>query len=98
MKLFASIILILGMIVPNFSRADAVAVAAAEGIRIVLHDDKCGLSTVSNLPAKATWTERGVITEGCWGIQPALDIVMLFFADKTVVVVPRQIFTKLQES
>lgn len=41
---------------------------------------------ITNLPRRATWTEDGKVTEGCWGPNPgAPGVVTTFWEDKTVV-------------
>src|SRR5688572_21050302 len=42
----------------------------ADGARVVLHDDKCAVAAVANLPYKATWEEKGKVFQGCWGARP----------------------------
>jgi uncharacterized protein (DUF1501 family) len=62
---------------------------------ITLHSEECTLKEVSNLPNRATWTEGGKVFEGCFGIQPAMKAVMMFFTDKSVAVAPASIFTRI---
>lgn len=66
-----------------------------QGVRIVLTDDKCEMSEVTNLPYRVTWTEKGKTTDGCWGIAFDRERVNILFADKTVVSFPPQAFTKV---
>lgn len=66
------------------------------GVVITLHSEKCALPEVSNLPNRATWEENGKTYEGCFGVQPAMRAVMLYFVtDRTVAVAPASIFTKV---
>lgn len=69
--------------------------AEADGIRIVLTDEDCKLTAVENLKKRATWTEKGKTFEGCYGIHPLFPIVMAYFADKTVVVFPNEVFQRV---
>ncbi len=71
--------------------------AANEGIVITLDSDKCALKEVSNLPKKAFWLQDGKTVEGCWGVSP-LGVVNFYFADRTVVAIPQEVFQKVQES
>ena len=66
--------------------------AEAEGVVITLYDEDCKLPEVSNLKKRATWKEKGKTYEGCAGQHPAYPIVMAYFSDKTVVVLPIDIF------
>ena len=66
--------------------------AEVEGIVITLYDEDCKLPAVSNLKKRATWTEKGKTFEGCVGQHPQFPIIMAYFADKTVVVLPLDIF------
>ena len=69
--------------------------AEAEGIKIVLTDEDCRLPAVSNLPKRATWHEKGKVFEGCFGAHPMFPVIMGYFADKTVVVLPVEMFTRV---
>jgi hypothetical protein len=60
----------------------------ADGAKVVLHDDKCAVSAVANLPYKATWEEKGKVFQGCWGARPEAGIVMFYFDDKSVGIIP----------
>lgn len=67
---------------------------SAEGSTVVLHSEDCKLD-VKNLRKRATWTENGVVTEGCYGGHPQWPIVLFYFADKTVVVIPMELFQRV---
>jgi hypothetical protein len=69
--------------------------AANEGIVITLDSDKCALKEVANLPKKAFWVQDGKTIEGCWGVSP-LGVVNFYFADRTVVAIPQDVFHKVQ--
>jgi hypothetical protein len=67
-----------------------------EGVRIVLHDDKCTLKEVSNLPRKVVWHENGKEIVGCWGARPDAGLVLMYFsADKTVGIASMSSFRKV---
>jgi hypothetical protein len=67
-----------------------------EGVRIVLHDDKCTLKEVSNLPRKVVWHENGKEIVGCWGARPDAGLVLMYFsADKTVGIATMSSFRKV---
>ena len=65
-----------------------------DGAKIVLTDEDCKLEAVKNLKHRATWTEKGKVYEGCYGVHPA-GVMLGYFADKTVVLIPLQVFTKV---
>ncbi len=69
--------------------------AAPDGIFITLHDEACALEGVVNLKRRATWTEGGKTFEGCWGARIDMGVVVAFFSDKTVVVIPLQAFQRV---
>jgi hypothetical protein len=78
----------------SFARADAVAVANIEGVKITLFNEKCELKEVSNLPYKATWVEDGRTYKGCWAANQGF-VVGFFVDDKSVAVMPMRIFQKV---
>ena len=65
------------------------------GTVITLHSEKCQLTEVVNLPKRATWREGIKTFEGCWGLSP-LGLVMFYFDDKTVAMVPADSFQRVQ--
>lgn len=75
-------------------RAAPLAVAVDESVTVTLHDEPCALPAVSNLPHRATWVEKGATHEGCWGSNG--QIVMAYFADRSVVAIPLRSFQKAQ--
>lgn len=88
-------LLLLLISLPAF--ADTIAVARHEGITISLHDTECKSKGVKNLPYRAVWDEtngkKSIKVEGCYGVAGG-QIVMMFFDDKTVAVLPTQLFQK----
>ena len=68
---------------------------AEDGATIILHDDACTLKEVTNLKFRATWTEKGKTTEGCFGGHPAYPIIIFYFADGAVFVAHKDVFEKL---
>ena len=78
--------------------AQAVPIFAADegGVRIVLTDEPCQLKTVSNLPLRATWEEKGKVYEGCWAPRPDMGVVVGYFSDLTAVALPIPMFKKVQ--
>ena len=79
----------------NHARSAEIARANDGDITIALTDEKCALNAVSNLPGRATWDEKGKHYEGCFGVQKIF--VILYFDDKSVVVLPAHAFRLLKE-
>jgi hypothetical protein len=74
------------------TQAAPVAAVTQDGITVTLYDEPCALEAVANLCYRATWHDpkRGHF-EGCYTVQHH-TIVVLYFDDRTVVVLPLQIF------
>ena len=67
----------------------------SDGVRVVAYSDACALrDVITNLPKRATWHDGSKVYEGCFGATNGL--VIFYFADKTVVVLPTQAFTRVQ--
>jgi hypothetical protein len=61
---------------------------------ITLHNGKCEVKEVTNLPYAAEWEEKGKTYKGCWGLNQ-FGVVVLYFSDKTVVGIPAPLFEKV---
>lgn len=83
------------LILSTNAYADPLYQAAADNAIIVLHNDKCTLTQVKNLPHRVTWTEGGKVTEGCWIGRPDSGVVVAYFADLTAVAIPIPMFAKV---
>lgn len=84
---------------PPKAHAKVLAGAESQGIKVILTDEPCKLSdVVKNLPYRATWTERGKVFEGCWAAHPQLPIVMSYWSDHTVGIIPVQALHDLTEA
>ena len=93
-EMLAALALIAFMVFSFSPYAATVAEADGGDVKITLTDEPCALmAMVSNLRNRATWTEAGKVTEGCWATGRGL--VMLFFADRSVVTVPAQAFHRV---
>lgn len=86
--------LLLLLLLPLSVWAEPVAVASGNGITITIHTDPCKSEGVKNLPKRATWKEAGGEVEGCYGVAGG-QIVMMYFDDKTVAVLPVQLFKRV---
>jgi hypothetical protein len=69
--------------------------AATEGAIITLTDEPCTLEAVTNLKYRATWVEKEKTFEGCWAPHRELGVVIAYFDDKTVAIIPVQAFVKV---
>lgn len=68
-----------------------------EGMRVVLTNEPCAMKdSVTNLPYRATWEEKGKVYEGCFGPRPDFGVVVAYFSDKTAVAIPIQAFSRVQ--
>jgi hypothetical protein len=77
------------------AHADVIAIADTGSVKIILHDSPCELKeVVSNLPQKAEWLEGGRTFKGCWNGHPGGFIVTYWLEDKTVGIVPINVFKK----
>lgn len=66
-------------------------------IRVVLHDEPCALKDqITNLPYRAVWHEKGQVFEGCWGARPDEGVVLSYFSDKTVGLIPMGALTPVR--
>lgn len=91
--------LALALLLSRPVKAEPMASAEAGGIRITVYTEDCAMKeTVQNLIKRATWTENGKTIEGCGGVFPQIGIAVFYFADKTVVPVPLQMFERVSNS
>lgn len=86
-------ILLILLLFPFSLKAEPVASASHNGITITLFDEGCKSQNVKNLPYRALWKEGKGSFEGCYGVASGA-VVMLYFEDKTVVVLPVQAFSR----
>ena len=89
---------ILSLFVVSPALADPVATASADGVLITFYSDKCALKEVVNLPYRAVWTEGGKSVEGCYTARPEAGVVVCYFADKTVGLVPYRALKEVKET
>jgi len=88
--------LVLGLLLSASSLAAVVAQSSAGTVRVILTDEPCKLPVVTNLPFRAQWLEGKEKFEGCWAPSSAAPVVMAYFDDKTVAVIPMQFFQEVQ--
>ena len=86
------VLVILMVVMVTKAFAGPIAEGAGDNdAKITLYNDPCKLKEVSNLELRATWQEKGKVFEGCFGIHP-YGVVLAYFSDKTVVIMPVDIF------
>lgn len=89
-------LLLLFLFFASASEAKPIAALSEEGVTITLYDDKCPLTKkVTNLPYRATWKDKDKSFEGCAGSTAGGQIIVLFFDDNTVAVLPAGVFQRV---
>lgn len=83
------------LLFPLIAWAKPLAIAQGDGVTVTLTDEPCAVKEIANLPYRATWTEKGKTFEGCWAVDESL--VVSYWSDATVVVLPAQMFKKAVE-
>ena len=71
--------------------------AGDNGAKVTLYSEPCALKNVTNLANKATWQEKGKIFQGCFGLHP-YGVVLAYFDDGTVVIMPVDIFKQVKDA
>lgn len=89
---FAAAVIVL-MLFASVVYAAPIATAGDERITVILTDEKCALSAVTNLSLRATWRENGHTFEGCYAV--ARGLVLCYFSDRSVVAIPSQAFQRV---
>ena len=84
--------LILWLLCIGVAYAEPIATAIRGDITVTLTTEPCVLAAISNLPLRATWFE-GVTIEGCYVLSS--QMVVAYWADKTVTVIPVQMFRRV---
>lgn len=64
------------------------------GATVVLHDERCRIKTLINLPFRATWVEKDKTFEGCYVPRPEAGMVLFYFDDGSVGYIPFQMLRK----
>ena len=93
--LFWLAIFIAGLLFWRNVEAQPVLQAQAKGVVITIYDEKCTHPEASNLPLRATWSQDGKVFDGCAGAFTDFGVVAFWFDDKTVAVVPVQVFKRM---
>jgi len=87
------LVAIIGALYAGKVFAEPIAAANAGGVTITVYKEKCThVDSITNLPNRATWKEDGKVYDGCVGVIPQLGVAMFWFSDKTIAVVPLDMF------
>ena len=88
--------IILAVSIVTKAHAGPIAEGAGDnGAKITLYSEPCALKNVTNLANKATWQEKGKVFQGCFGLHP-YGVVLAYFDDGTVVIMPVDIFREVK--
>jgi hypothetical protein len=79
---------------PFSAAADPLYLAEVGAVRITLYSEPCELKEVTNLKLKATWVEKGKVSQGCWAATQ-FGVVVAYFDDRTIATIPVQAFEKV---
>lgn len=88
-------LLIVVAIWATHAAAQPILQAQADGVKVVVYEEACKLTEVANLPKRATWHEKGKVYEGCIGAHSHFPVLLGYFVDKTVVILPVEMFTRI---
>ena len=75
-------------------RVVPVAEARNGDVTIFLTAEGCSLPTVKNLPYLAVWKEPAGVIKGCYDLRGEGRVVVIYFEDQMVVVLPIGIFSR----
>ncbi len=89
---------ILAALVAEYATAGAIATAQDSGAIVTFYTENCTLKEVTNLPSRAVWTENGKEIEGCYTVRPDAGLIVFYFADRTVGIVPLQALRRVRET
>lgn len=83
---------------PSVAYAAPVAVMDRDGIGITLFDEPCKFTHIVNYKYRATWSEDGKTFEGCFGLNTASRVIVAYFDDKSIAVVPMSFFRPVKKA
>lgn len=96
-KLFQAITAAMLLYSP-FAGSTAFMEATSGANRVILYNDPCTLAEVVNLPYRAEWLDGRKTFEGCWSADLDLGVIFAYFSDKTVVLIPMQMFKRVRDA
>jgi hypothetical protein len=97
--LFLGVLLLFALFLVPRARAQPLFIGDFDSGKVTLTDEPCGLKAVTNAPKRVTWREPGgKVVEGCYGLYTLkmtsgnIDIIIGYFADLTLQVLPLSAF------
>lgn len=76
--------------------AEPIAQLVQGNVTITVYNEPCThQDSITNAPVRATWKEGDKVFDGCAGVVSQIGMAYFWFTDKTVAVVPLQMFSKL---
>ena len=100
-EMFDILLLVLALLGIAYFAGGADAAPVARGgndkIEVTLFNDKCRLTSVVDLPYRAVWKEGGKSFEGCFGPTQFNGLIVLYFDDRSIALMPMQAFKPVRE-
>jgi len=88
------IVLVALLLLTFLANAAPIAVSQSGRITVTLTDEPCALDAITNLPARLIWEENRRSIEGCYTV--AKPLIIAYFADRTVILMFANAFTRVQ--
>lgn len=89
-------LVIAGLFYAGHALAEPRFKAEGEGAVITLYDEPCLIKDqIANLPYRATWEEKGKTYQGCFAPRPDAQLIVAYFEDHTVALIPFQALQKV---
>lgn len=89
-----NLLLVFALLLSFSAVAEPLVEARSGTTHVMLYTDPCKLVEVVNLPNRAEWVDGDKKFEGCWTTEPVFGVVVMYFSDKTVILIPAQVFKK----
>ena len=77
------------------AHAAVIGQAKIKDVVISITNEPCNMTDVVAMPYRATWLENGKTFEGCAAGHPSGLIILYFRQDKSIALVPAQLFEPL---
>lgn len=92
--LIALFLLVLGW--ATNSHAKPIVAAIQGDVTVTLTDEKCKLKAVSNMPNRAVWRDSKGLSEGCFQVRPEVGLIVAYFDDGAVALIPMAHFKPVE--
>jgi len=80
------------------AQAKPIAQVSQGNVRVIFTDEPCALQGVSNLKFRGIWLQDGKTFEGCWQSHQQFAIVITYWEDLTIGIIPLEAVSKTTES